>query len=74
MATKRPKKSSKLTPKIKEISDKLRQPKFLIPLIIIVLITLGFLFKGLFVVALVNGQPITRLSLIQELEKQGGGN
>ena len=49
----------------------LKQPKFFIPLIIVLLI-LGFLLKGLFIVALVNGQPITRLALIQELEKQGG--
>lgn len=28
--------------------------------------------KSLFVVALVNGQPITRMSLISQLEKQGG--
>ena len=55
-----------------KISEKLKNPKFSIPLIIIVLAIVGFLFKGLFVAALVNGQPITRLSLIRELEKQGG--
>ena len=31
-----------------------------------------FLLKGLFVAVLVNGEPITRLSVIKELEKQGG--
>jgi len=31
-----------------------------------------FAFKGLFIAATVNGQPITRLSVIQELEKQSG--
>lgn len=55
-----------------DLKTRLKQPKAFIPLIIIVLITLAFLLKGLFVVALVNGQPITRLTLIQELEKQGG--
>ena len=55
----------------KGIPPYLKQPKFFIPLIIVLLI-LGFLLKGLFIVALVNGQPITRLALIQELEKQGG--
>jgi len=32
----------------------------------------AFFLKGLFVAALVNGEPISRLSLIQQLEKQGG--
>lgn len=54
------------------IKDKLRQPKVFVPLVIIVLVTLAFLLKGLFVAALVNGQPIARLTLIRELEKQGG--
>ena len=31
-----------------------------------------YYFKGAFVVALVNGTPISRLSVIQELEKQSG--
>lgn len=54
------------------ITDKIKQPKVFVPLIIIVLVVLAFLFKDLFVAALVNGQPITRLSVIAELEKQGG--
>jgi len=72
MALKRPNKPSKSLPKNEEISDKLKQPKIFIPLIIAVLIILGFFLKGLFVVAIVNGQPITRLSIIQELEKRDG--
>lgn len=39
---------------------------------ILVLIAALFYFKGFFVAALVNGQPISRLTLIAELEKQGG--
>ncbi|MDP2628319.1 MAG: hypothetical protein Q8P15_00280, partial [Nanoarchaeota archaeon] len=82
MAIKRVRKSSKSTPKVEEIqttsvsnyplTSKLRQPKFFIPLMIIVVAVLAFSLKGLFVAALVNGQPITRLSVIGELEKQGG--
>lgn len=72
MAVKRAKKSSKSLSKTEDISSKLRQPKIFVPLIIIALILLAFSFKGLFIVALVNGQPISRISLIQELEKQGG--
>ena len=51
---------------------KLRQPRILIGLIIIALVVVGFLLKGLFVAAMVNGQPIFRFTVINELEKQGG--
>lgn len=39
---------------------------------IIALLALLYLGKGLFIAALVNGQPISRLSVVRELEKQGG--
>ncbi len=52
--------------------NKFKQPKILITLIIVVLAVLAVLFRGLFIAALVNGQPITRLAVIQDLEKQGG--
>lgn len=55
-----------------DLKTKLKQPKFFIPLIVIALILLVFLLKGLFVAALVNGQPITRIAVIRDLEKQGG--
>lgn len=38
----------------------------------LVLIGLLYMFRGLFVVAMVNGQPISRITFIQELEKQAG--
>lgn len=45
-------------------------------LILLVLVfLLGFLvwtFKGFFIVATINGSPITRLSVIQDLERQNG--
>lgn len=37
-------------------------------LVIILLLTI----KGLFIAAIVNGQPLTRISVIKELERQGG--
>ena len=55
-----------------QIADKLKQPKVFIPLIVIVLVVLVFLFKGFLVAAIVNGQPITRIELISELEKRSG--
>jgi parvulin-like peptidyl-prolyl isomerase len=53
-------------------TSRIRRPKFLIVLIIIVLAAAAFYFKGLFIAALVNGEPITRIQVISELEKQGG--
>lgn len=40
--------------------------------VIIVVIALLYVMRSWFVVAFVNGQPITRYALIQELERQGG--
>lgn len=44
----------------------------LIAIIIILVVALLYIFKGVFVAALVNGEPITRLSVVKELEKQSG--
>ena len=74
------------TPKIKETElispmesteEEMKQPmvsrKMMIAgAIVVVIAILLFVFKSLFVVALVNNQPVWRLTLIQELEKQGG--
>lgn len=38
-----------------------------------VIFSLLYLFKGVFIAAFVNGQPIGRLSVISELERRGGG-
>lgn len=46
--------------------------KYLLPLVILVILGILYLFRGFFIAATVNGQPIGRLSVIQELEKQGG--
>jgi len=54
------------------MDNKLRQPKVLIGLIVVILIVAAFLLKGLFIAALVNGEPISRLTVINELEKQSG--
>jgi len=39
---------------------------------VVILAVLIFLLKNIFIAALVNGQPITRLSVISALEKQSG--
>lgn len=57
------------------VNLKFKKPKPLVIAIgvavILILIAL-FFAKGIFVAATVNGSPISRLSVIQELEKQGG--
>ncbi len=53
-------------------TNKFKQPKILITLAVVILAVLAVVFRGLFIAALVNGQPITRLAVIQDLEKQGG--
>ena len=59
---------------IKEKLEKERVKRNLVILIAIAILGGGVLyrFKGQFIVASVNGQFISRLSLIAELEKQGG--
>lgn len=46
--------------------------KYIIIGIILLVAAFLFMFKSWFVVAVVNGQPITRLAVIGELEKQSG--
>ena len=46
--------------------------KFIVGVVIVVLLSLLYLLKGLFVAAFVNGQPISRLSVVRELERRGG--
>ncbi len=55
---------------------KLLRSKKLVLAILTIALVFGALvyFKGFFVAATVNGTPVTRLSVIQELEKQGGKN
>lgn len=48
------------------------RPKALTLIIILIIIGLLYLFRGLFIVAMVNGTPISRISIIQSLEKQYG--
>ena len=57
------------------ISVKFKKPKPLVIAIgiaVILIVVALFFAKGIFVAATVNGSPISRLSVIQELEKQGG--
>lgn len=54
---------------------KFKKPRPLVITLValVILIAAGlYLAKGLFVAAIVNGMPISRLSVIKELEQQGG--
>lgn len=56
---------------------KVRRPKRLViavmvATLIIIVLTALFFAKGLFIAATLNGSPISRLSVIKDLEKQGG--
>lgn len=57
------------------VSLKFKKPKPLVIAIgvaVVLIIVALFFAKGIFVAATVNGSPISRLSVIRELEKQGG--
>ena len=61
----------KKTP-VKKISQS-AQPSWLRPLILTVLVAgILYLARGLFIVAVVNNDPISRMTVIRELEKQQG--
>lgn len=49
---------------------KISAKNFLIPAVILAIAAALYLAKGLLVAAVVNGKPITRIALVQELEKQ----
>lgn len=51
---------------------KVRRAYLVTAAVIVVLLALAFFFRSLFVVAIVNGQPITRLAYINELEQTAG--
>lgn len=54
------------------LGKNIRKPKVFVPVIVVVLLVLLYIFKSAFVVAMVNGQPISRARFNQELEAQAG--
>lgn len=68
--TKKTSNKNNLVIKTKRIGLKRRQIIF--ALIVLLFSAFLYFFKGLFIVATVNGQPISRLAVVSELEKQGG--
>ncbi len=61
------------TPKTSSIrSLKVKRSYVAVVLGILILVTIVYLGRNLIVAAMVNGQPISRLSVVRELESQGG--
>ena len=48
--------------------------KLFIPVVILVIAVVLFFAKGLFIAALVNGQQVSRIEIVKELEKRDGKN
>ena len=67
-------KSSPVLPNNLNLSNVLKNKKALalLTLAIVLVLALLYVFKGLFVASLVNGEPISRISVIRALEKQSG--
>ncbi len=55
-----------------KIELKKNKKVFAVGIVFILIILFAFLFRSFFVAAIVNGEPITRLSVVKALEKQGG--
>lgn len=71
-ASTEPKQKKSLSDIAKKIGFKTDKGSVLIALFILAVLGALFAFKGLFVAATVNGAPISRVSVIQELEKNSG--
>lgn len=50
----------------------LRKPYIILIIVIVLLGAALYYFRGLFVAAVVNGQPISRIAVVQQAEKQSG--
>lgn len=55
-----------------QASAYMRNPRLWVGAAVVVLAVLVYVYKGLFVAAVVNGQPISRLEVVGQLEKQNG--
>jgi parvulin-like peptidyl-prolyl isomerase len=60
--------------KIENKPKKMSVKTAIIILVIIVILALAYFYKGLFIAATINGTPISRLTIIQKLEKAYGSS
>lgn len=64
--------NNKKLPKKLLLKNKLNKKYLIFVAALLLLVVFVYFFRGLFLVALVNNKPITRLSLIKQLEKESG--
>lgn len=68
--------STKKTTTVSDLRNKVLDPKnrrsLVIAIIVILIAAIVFFGKGLFIAATVNGQPVSRIAIIRDLEAQSG--
>jgi len=69
---KKSKRGVSIIPKLKNLKTSFSKKTLIITLAVLVILTFLYLSKSLFIVALVNGRPITRWTLDRDLEKAAG--
>ncbi|MCJ7804197.1 SurA N-terminal domain-containing protein [Patescibacteria group bacterium] len=69
---KKGKRGVSIIPKLKDLKTSFSKKTSIITLGVLVVLAVLYLSKSLFIVALVNGRPITRWTLDRELERVGG--
>lgn len=67
-----PENQEKKDKKLIKVTFKIGLKAMIITVIIIALVLLAYFYKGLLIVAIVDGSPISRLAVIQKLEKDSG--
>lgn len=81
VAAKRPEKIEQTEPqkiespreeRLKRIKQRVKTRSFIVGALAVLGLLLAILFRGQFIVATVNGEPISRFTLINELEKEAG--
>lgn len=58
--------------KKEQIMQYVKNPRLWVGGAVVVVAVLLYVYKGLFIAATVNGQPISRLAVVSQLEQQGG--
>ena len=59
-------------PKKSKLLKIVKSKTFIIPLAFLIAVAFAFYYKSLFIVATVDGRPISRLAVIRRIEKQSG--
>ncbi len=63
---------SQFLPLNQNVKTYVKNPRLWVGVAVVVVVALLYVFRGFFVAAVVNGQPILRLSVVNQLEQQNG--